>query len=97
MAKKFAELRERMIPDAFAVREAVSSEDPLQGRTWLQRKKCPMTGTRVGHSPKCFAIYRVAANTCPVGRRSPGQQHSPQGPSRTTTCNRERCSNAGED
>jgi hypothetical protein len=38
MAKKFAELRERMIPDPFGVREAVSSEDPLQGRTWLQNE-----------------------------------------------------------
>ena len=96
MAKKFAELRERMIPDAFAVREAVSSEDPLQGRTWLQSKKMSDDWNQRR------ALAEVLRYPSRGGEHLPGWKESPAaalvaGPSRSNTCNRERCSNAGED
>ena len=81
MAKKFAELRDRMMAGSAARWDATRFRGPRSrqqrgstaGPHVACRTKCPMTGTSVGRSPTCFAIYHVAANACPVGRRSPGQ------------------------
>ena len=80
--------------DAFAVREAVSSEDPLQGRTGLQNEM-----PDYWNQPR--ALAEVLRYLSRGGEHLPGWKEvaraAAQGPSRNTRCNRESYSNAGED